>query len=215
MTKLSNAKKQDPSADLQVAEAGAASDTPVAEFSIDGVDLAELEMSQDFEALTPVEDLLTDVPIRKPKPQEFVRVHPEYRKSFRVLEHERDQRKLYLATPAVHRVAADHTKPFTFRLAVNAQGLLFLWPLRMAGSDETLWPAWESAAEQARRAEAEWIQVYWHKGLGLYQVRRPFGNFGDPAWPKESFQEILNIGFKGRVIKDVDHPVIKELLGKA
>ena len=44
--------------------------------SDDPFDLAKLRVPQDFLAETPVKKLLTTVPVRKPGPQDFVRVHP-------------------------------------------------------------------------------------------------------------------------------------------
>ena len=36
-----------------------------------------------------------------------------------------------------------------------------------------------------------------------------------PQWPKESFEELLNIATAGKIIRDKDHPVILQLLGEA
>jgi hypothetical protein len=35
----------------------------------------------------------------------------------------------------------------------------------------------------------------------------------DPEWPEVSFQEILKIAFKDKIIQSIDHPVIQRLRG--
>ena len=37
----------------------------------------------------------------------------------------------------------------------------------------------------------------------------------DPEWPTLSFQELLRIAFRDRLIDRLDHPVIKRLRGLA
>jgi hypothetical protein len=60
---------------------------------------ANLRLSQSFTETVRVEKLLTTVPVRKPGPQDFVRVHPaaEYREHFPMVEL-RDEREEYIVT---------------------------------------------------------------------------------------------------------------------
>ena len=37
----------------------------------------------------------------------------------------------------------------------------------------------------------------------------------EPNWPDHSFDEILEIAFKDRIIKSKDHHVVKRLLGES
>lgn len=61
--------------------------------SDDPFDLAKLRLPQDFQAETPVKRLLTTVPVRRPGPQDFVRVHPSaaYRYLMALLKLEEDR----------------------------------------------------------------------------------------------------------------------------
>ena len=65
--------------------------------SDDPFDLAKLRLPQDFLAESPVKRLLTTVPVRRPGPQDFVRVHPSaaYRHLMALLKIEDDRDEIY------------------------------------------------------------------------------------------------------------------------
>jgi hypothetical protein len=69
---------------------------------VDPFDLARLRLDQSFTEFG-VKKLLTTVPVRKPNPQYFTRVHvsEEYRGALAIIEL-RDDREVYLL-PAFHR----------------------------------------------------------------------------------------------------------------
>jgi hypothetical protein len=70
----------------------------------DPFDLSRLTLSQDFVQTAGVKRLVLTVPIRKPTPQEFIRVHPDpaYRAVLAVIEL-KDDREFYLLTPEIAR----------------------------------------------------------------------------------------------------------------
>lgn len=49
--------------------------------------------------------------------------------------------------------------------------------------------------------------------LGAYEIYQATGDFPEPTWPEATFQEILEIAFKGKFIRSMDHPVVKRLRG--
>jgi hypothetical protein len=49
--------------------------------------------------------------------------------------------------------------------------------------------------------------------LGCYRIYRAEGDIPEPIWPKESFQELLQLAFSGRIIESADHPVVRRLRG--
>jgi hypothetical protein len=67
----------------------------------DPFDPANLRLSQSFVETAGVKKLLTTVPVRKPSPQDFVRVHPspEYCDNFPIVEL-KDEREEYIVTAA-------------------------------------------------------------------------------------------------------------------
>jgi hypothetical protein len=53
-----------------------------------------------------------------------------------------------------------------------------------------------------------------NQGLGAYELHPAIANLAEPEWPDVSFQEILKIAFKGRLIEELDHPVLRRLRGE-
>ena len=50
--------------------------------------------------------------------------------------------------------------------------------------------------------------------LNAYDIDVAMGAFPDPIWPSVTFPELLKIAFKGRMIEDLDHPVLRRLRGE-
>ena len=65
-------------------------------------DISQLRLDQNFTESAGVKKLLTSVPVRKPSPQDFVRVHPDagFRENIAVIEL-KDDREVYLVPPVV------------------------------------------------------------------------------------------------------------------
>jgi len=59
------------------------------------------------------------------------------------------------------------------------------------------------------------VRIVANKGLGGYDVLEAAGDIAEPNWPALSFQEIVDLAFRGHRIDSLGHPIIKALLGKA
>ncbi len=95
--------------------------------------------------------------------------------------------------------------------AINRQGIVFIWPIRMPGEDGRI-DSWnECALEAANLARDSWLRVVANMGLGAYDLFKASGDLPAPEWPTESFQTLMYIAFKGRKIESPDHAVIKRL----
>jgi hypothetical protein len=182
----------------------------------DPYDPAALRLSHDFAALGVKKALLT-IPVRKPDKSWWVRVHPadDYALQTKVIEL-KEERETYLVAPALWPdLAVEAT--FTARAlytAVNRQGVLFLWPIRLPGPDGKV-DAWsQSALEAAQKARKGWVRVAAHMALGAYEVWEATGELGEPDWPDKPFRDLLETAFKGRFIDSFDHPVLRKLRGE-
>ncbi len=187
------------------------SPAPVGPFA----DIEKLRLSQDFAASLGVKKLLTTVPVRKPGPQEFVRVHPEetHRLQTLVLDLKQD-RELFIVDKGFWPELISELKPVQLTATINRQGILTLWPIRLPGEDGRM-DAWsQSAHEAANRAVGRWIRVKANMGLGAYEIFEAEGELGDPQWPALDFNEILKIAFRHRFIDSADHPVLRQLRGE-
>lgn len=195
-----------PNVDLEAAPTGEAAPDPF--------DLNALRLDQSFLQGAGAKKLTLTVPVRKPSKQEFVRVHRDakYRGPFAIIEL-REDRETFLLTPSVARSMPNEFSMVTLYTAITRQGVAFLWPVKMPASDGRTNEWNRSSAEAAEIAMERWVAVQSNSNLGAYEVREAEGIIPEPTWPDLDFKEIVRIGFKGRLVADLDHPLVKRLRG--
>jgi hypothetical protein len=183
----------------------------------DPFDPASLRLSQDFAATLGVRKALLTVPVRKPDKSWFVRVNPDagYRLQTAVIELKED-RETYLVEKALWpELAAESTfAPRALFTAMNRQGVLFLWPIRLPGADGKVDEWSRTALEAAERATRGWVRVAANMALGAYDVSEATGQLGEPDWPSTPFADLLRVAFKDRFIDTLNHPVLRRLRGE-
>jgi hypothetical protein len=182
----------------------------------DPFDLASLRLNTSFLETTGVSKLLTTVPARRPGPQEFIRVRPEpeYRENFAMIDLKED-REDYLVRPEILPELAREVICKTIFTAINRQGVVFLWPVRLPPPDDRKSTWLQSAREAAEMAMGKWLRVRANMSLGAYEIAVASGEMAEPAWPDLSFQELVRIAYRDRMITSFDHPVVKRLRGLA
>jgi len=177
--------------------------------------LDNLRLQQNFAETAGVKKLLRTVPVRKPNKQDFIRVHPDpaFRENFPMIELKEDREEYLIAGSGLAGELASEIVNKTLYTAVNRQGVVFLWPVRLPSPDgkDLLWNS--SAREAASEAIKTWIRVSSNMSLGAYELIAAEGITVEPQWPPVSFQELLRIAFRDRVITSLDHPVVKRLHG--
>jgi hypothetical protein len=185
--------------------------------SPDPFDPASLRLSQDFSASTGVKKLLLSIPVRKPDRSWFIRAHPdpEYSLQTAVIELKED-REIYLVEKSLWPELATEV---TFKakhlvLAINRQGVVFLWEVNMPRADGRADEWTRTALEAVELGRKNWVRVTANMPLGAYEVCAATGNLGDPEWPAQPFRELLRIAFRDRFIKDPSHPVLRRLRGE-
>jgi hypothetical protein len=67
--------------------------------------------------------------------------------------------------------------------------------------------------EAAELGRDQWVRVKANMALGAYEIAVASGAMAEPIWPPQSFQELIKIAFRDRLINSPDHPVIKRLRG--
>jgi hypothetical protein len=182
----------------------------------DPFDLASLRLNTSFLETSGVKKLLTTVPARRPGPQDFVRVRPEpeYRENFAMIDL-KDDREDYLVRPEILPELTGEVVYKTIFTAINRQGVVFLWPVRLPAPDDrkSAWP--RSLREAAEMAMEKWLRVKANMSLGAYEITIAPGEMAEPVWPELSFQELVRIAYRDRMITSLDHPVVKRLRGLA
>jgi hypothetical protein len=177
---------------------------------------SRLRLSQDFDQLAGVTKLITTVPVKKPDPLCFVRVHPDPAMSLvgALLLDRVDGRETFLVDPSLYAEVATVAKVKVLYTAITRQGVAFLWPVGMAGNDGRT-NAWNTSAQQAAEtARTRWVRVNSNLALGAYDIYIPQANLPEPEWPDLTLEQFLELGFRDRFIDAVDHPVLKQLRGE-
>jgi hypothetical protein len=145
-----------------------------------------------------------------------VRVHPapEFRENFAMVDL-KDDREEYIVQPAILSELTSEVVYKTVFTAVNRQGVVFLWPIRLPAADDrkTEWP--RSAREAAELAMTRWIRMKANMSLGAYEITVAESVMADPIWPGLSYADLVKIAFRERIITTLDHPVIKRLRGQS
>ena len=136
----------------------------------DPFDLDNLRLRQDFAETVGVKKLLMTIPVRRPSPQDFVRVHPT-RPTGRISGHRAEGRPRALRRhcgPAggtgerVHLCDAVHRH--------QPPGRSVLWPVRLPGPDGKINEWWRSAAKRRRWPWQKWVRVKANMSLGAYEI---------------------------------------------
>lgn len=174
-----------------------------------------LRLSQSFVETAGVKKLLTTIPVRKAGPQEYVRVHssPDYRENFPIIEL-KDEREEYIVTASLVPELIGEFVIKTLYLAINRQGTLFFWPVRLPGPDGKDMNWWKSAREAAELAMKDWLRVKANMNLGAYDTFKAASVISKPDWPTLGYWELIKIAFRDHLIDRIDHPVIKRLRGQ-
>jgi hypothetical protein len=177
-----------------------------------------LRLSQSFVETAGVKKLLTTIPVRKPNPQDFVRVHrdPAYRENFPIIDLKDDREEYIVVADLVPALVGEFVTKTLFT-AINRQGTVFFWPVRLPSPDGKSNAWWRSAREAAELAMESWIRVRSNMNLGAYEISKADekeNKIPDPKWPQLGFWELIKIAFRDHLIDRIDHPVIKRLRGQ-
>ena len=178
-------------------------------------DLSKLRLDQSFLEMAGAKKILTTVLVRRPKSQDYVRVHPDdkFREAFAVIEL-KDDRERYLITPDIAVALPTEIVTEMLYATINRQKVVSLWPVRLPAADGRVNEWHRSAQEAAELAMSKWIRVIPNMSLGAYEIMPAPGKIPDPEWPEYQFQDLLRIGFRDRIINNFDHPVLKRLRGE-
>lgn len=182
--------------------------------AIAGFDLEALRLKQGFADTFGVKRKLTNVPVGKAKPDQFFRVNADedWQLQTMVLEL-KTEREYYILTPSVCHVVPELSKPMALYTAVDRAANPFLIPVPLPASDGKWHTSHQSLAQVVLKAQTHWVRCSWNPYLSAYDLYVAEALEVDPKWPDMGFRELVSIAFRGRIIDDAKHPVIKQVLG--
>jgi hypothetical protein len=156
-------------------------------------------------------EITSVVPVRKPKPNEFVQVHPTYSLTAVIYE-DRDEREPYYVLKEFASLMIAGAKTKLLALAVNQLGEGFIWPVPLDAESSRRNDWNESHRAAYHQAKTDWTKIV--AGRDRYHVYVAEGEMPPPRWPEKEFKELLAIGFHNRIIDRLDHPIIKDMYGR-
>lgn len=184
--------------------------------TIGSFDLNSLRLSQSFDELYSAKKLITRVPVRKPNKSEFFRVHPGQDWRIQVMALElKEENETYVLLPAISSAIPELIKPITLHTLIDRHNNVFMTPVPLPNSEGRRNPWHQSLAEVVEMAEIQWVRISANRHVGAYDALVATGKLAEPEWPENSFNELFEIAFRGRIIDNLQHPVIRQLLGEA
>jgi len=145
----------------------------------------------------------------------FCRVHPGAEFKFRcLLVDDKENSETYLAAPNMAGHLGSLATPKTIRVAVDNSGVpkLIAEPYVDPSGRRNLWQS--SYKEAIKQAETDWVRVEANMQAGQYEITKSTNDLGDPRWPKQSIDELINDAFAGRIIDSPEHPYIRQIQGR-
>jgi hypothetical protein len=156
----------------------------------------------------------------KPPRDNFIRCHPTLQFPTKLIELREGENRgeKYLVEPELWHHLDDIEPTFVPRLlvlSITGPGLLFFWAIKTSSSS-TLGSEWtESKLDAANKALTQWVRVFPNMKKFQYEIwPADPGAYPEPEWPDLTMDRALDIAFKNRVIKDMDHVVMKQLRGR-
>lgn len=177
-------------------------------------DIENLRLSQDYTNHFGVKRKITNVSLRKPRKDEFFRVHDQIEWQFQTFMLElKSEGENYILSPSTAHILPDLAKPVTLFSAIDRQGNFFIIPLPIPISDGRRNSWHESLHIVVLAAQKNWVRCAANIANGGYDLYVAENIYEEPNWPEVGFAELLEIACRNRLIKDDQHPVIKQMLG--
>jgi hypothetical protein len=165
--------------------------------------------------------VLTTIPVRKPRKQEFFRCHPDVNMTLAaMLITDEEDGTAYFVAPDMrgHPVLSNSVKPTLLQLCAMRNGTLFIWPLTLPSADGGGGRSWHESALKAKEiAKTKWLRVVADRSINGYQAYMAQGELEAPDWEKllggKTFNELLELAFADKIILAEDHPMMRKLFG--
>ena len=177
-------------------------------------DWDRIALPQNYAEASGVKKLISRIPVERPNPHEFVRVHPDLSYQAAVFEDKLDKETFVIMDPQLQEQLFSELVYKVFYPYVNQRGVLKLWPIRLPDGDGKLDSYNRTAMEAVKIAKQKWTRIKSNKDLAGYDIFEAENQAVLPKWPDivnepKAMHRILEIAFRDNRISDSDHPVIR------
>jgi hypothetical protein len=183
--------------------------------STNGINLSALRLPPNYGATLGVKKLLTSVPVGKPKKSQFFRAHESEAMTFDgMLLEVKEARENYLVMHDVANVISDLVRPVRLQPIIDRQNNVSLVPIPLPDESGNRNHWHEVLAQAVEASKKQWVRISPNMQAGTYNVYEADAKLPEPEWPNHDIDELLQVAFRGKIITDVDHPVIQSSRGR-
>jgi hypothetical protein len=174
-------------------------------------DLSALEVSPT--EVIAAKEILTCMPVRKPKKNEFVRAQEITFTTF--LYQDEDEGEYYFIEPAMRPYFIAGSVVKVLVPAVNQLGSPFIWPVPADDGQSSRNNKWNESHRGAyQQAKTKWTKMVGDRTARQYRVYEATGNLPDPQFCALPFNQQISLAFRGiNTIRDPEHPVLRAMRG--
>lgn len=157
----------------------------------------------------------TQFPIRKPGGKLFFQAHPDEGFClYGVPALEDSERNIHLLDPDfdIPEGIARFVQNLNLACCITHKQGVFVWHFKDSAND------WSKSAKSVlRKARTEWVRIRPNLDMNCYMTESAPDELAgvQPKWPDLSYEQVLESAFDGRIVKDENNPVVRELQGKA
>ena len=179
-----------------------------------GFDFNAMRLPANYSAGFGVRKVLNKVPVGKPDRAKFFRVGDGEPWTFRAFIYEdKAANEIYIVLPFVQPLLGNLARPAQLHAAIDRTDNPFLIPVILP-SEDGQWNSWhESLAQGVEMAKDYWVRLVANKSINAYDINQATAPLPDPVWPATTMEELIKVAFRGKIIDNPDHPVIRALLG--
>jgi hypothetical protein len=180
----------------------------------------------DYETLAQTTKKIDLIPVIKPSDTDFIRVHPDDNFAYYdvpMFTDKKDRGRLYYiddTEPDLIPAMSEHLRQYNLYYYVTSTGDIGLWPVVLPKDGD--FDKWNvnprTATALAETAKTQWIQLHHADNETGYYTKAPRDDLGEPEFPNlgagpDESQRVLELGFKGYIISDFSHALVKKCLG--
>ena len=189
--------------------------TPSISESIIKYDISSLRLPDSYKTVNGGIKLPPKLTYGKLSKHRFSRTHPTEEYKFpALLVDDKEGREVYLVMPHLATYLGSMAKSVILRLVVDSAATpkLIAEPIIDSSSRTTLWTT--TMIEAIRLSEEEWVRIESNMDAQQYTIIQAMSNLGDPQWPPQNMEALIQEVFLGRIITSEEHPLISQLQGK-
>jgi hypothetical protein len=182
----------------------------------EGFDMSAFALAPENVAIV-VQKIITQVPVRKPDKQKFIRRDSRYEPFLTQVLELKEDNEYYIVHSSLVDTLAGETKTIKLYVCYDQRGNQFLCPVPQPDT-EGKWNSWhKSLAEVMDTAATQWVRVIPDKAINGYSMMASLGRIPEPRGlkgPEEMpLAKLLELAFKDKILRDENSPVIMKLRG--